>query len=235
MRFSSDIGCENCKSILKSIFYTLNNDQLQFLLVNKSCSMYKKGQYIFNRGAHPQGLFCVHSGKIKLSRTGDEGKEQIVRSAGEGDVIGYRALLSNDRYQSSAIALEDAAICFIPRQIFYDLLASNLGLAFEMMKLLSGDLKKAEQMITTLAQKPVRERMAETLLFLKETYGFEEDGITLNVTLTREELANLVGTATETGIRLLSEFKIEKIIELVGKRIKIINMPNLIKTANLED
>ena len=104
-----------------------------------------------------------------------------------------------------------------------------------MMKLLSGDLKKAEQMITTLAQKPVRERMAETLLFLKETYGFEEDGITLNVTLTREELANLVGTATETGIRLLSEFKIEKIIELVGKRIKIINMPNLIKTANLED
>jgi CRP/FNR family transcriptional regulator len=105
----------------------------------------------------------------------------------------------------------------------------------QIMKLLSNDLGKAEHKITDLAQKPVRERMAEAILFLKETYGTENDGKTLNISLSREEIANVVGTATETAIRLLSEFKSDQIIELQAKKIKIINSEKLLKTANIHD
>jgi CRP/FNR family transcriptional regulator len=103
----------------------------------------------------------------------------------------------------------------------------------EILKMLSIELRKAEQMITDLAQKPVRERMAEALLFLKETYGFEADNQTINVVLSREDIANLVGTATETAIRLLSEFKHDAIVAFEGKKIKLINMDKLIHIANL--
>jgi CRP/FNR family transcriptional regulator len=152
-----------------------------------------------------------------------------------GDVLGYRALLSGDRYSASAVALEDTQICFIPKELFINVLKLDQGLAFEMMKLLSDELHKAEVKLTHLAQKPIRERLAETLLFIKETYGFEADGITLNVRLSREEIANLVGTATESAIRLLSEFKKDGIVELDGKKIKILRQKELIKTANLQD
>jgi CRP/FNR family transcriptional regulator len=165
---------------------------------------------------------------------GDEGKEQIVRLAKSGDIVGYKALLSGDRYSATATALEDCNVCFIPREIFLVILQKDAALSFEMMKVLSDELKKAEEKITHLAQKPVRERVAETILFLKETYGLYADNH-VNVSLTREEIANLVGTATETAIRLLSEFNKDHIIELSGKKIKILDQNKLIKTANLFD
>lgn len=101
-----------------------------------------------------------------------------------------------------------------------------------MIRLLASDLRTAEDHLTELAQKPVRERLAKALLFLKEKYGFEEDKATINVSLSREEIADLVGTATETAIRLLSDFRNDNIIELVGKKIKISNLEKLIKTAH---
>ena len=104
-----------------------------------------------------------------------------------------------------------------------------------MMKMLSDELHKTEIKLTHLAQKPIRERLAETLLFIKETYGYEEDGITLNVRLSREEIANLLGTATESAIRLLSEFKKDGMVELDGKKIKILSQKELVRTANLQD
>ena len=173
--------------------------------------------------------------ELKLSHAGDDGKEQIVRLLKAGDIMGYRALLSGDRYSSSAVALEDTQICFIPKDLFINVLKHDSNLAFEIMKLLSDELHKTEIKLTHLAQKPIRERLAETLLFIKETYGFEDDGITLNVRLSREEIANLVGTATESAIRLLSEFKKDGMVELEGKKIKILNHRDLVKTANLQD
>jgi CRP/FNR family transcriptional regulator len=200
----------------------------------KICSTIKKGETIFREGSYASGVFCINTGKIKLSMFGDEGKEQIVRMAKPGDIIGYKALLSGDRYSATASALEDCNVCFIPREIFLLILQKDASLSFEMMKLLSNELKKAEEKITHLAQKPVRERVAETILFLKETYGVDAEN-NVNVTLSREEIANLVGTATETAIRLLSEFNKDHIIELSGKKIKILNLNKLVKTANLYD
>ena len=150
-------------------------------------------------------------------------------------VLPQPAQISGHINSASAVALEDTQVCFIPKDLFINVLKHDTGLAFEMMKLLSDELHKAELKITHLAQKPIRERLAETLLFIKETYGFEEDGITLNVRLSREEIANLVGTATESAIRLLSEFKKDGMVELDGKKIKILKHKELIRTANLQD
>lgn len=229
--FSAD--CQNCGSRQKGIFCHLQHSEVEELNDMKSCMIFKKGQLIFGEGSHPLGLYCINTGKIKIAHSGEDGKEQIVRMAKEGDVLGYRALLTSERYNASAVALDDSEICFIPRDTFFNVLKHNPQLAFEIIKMLSTELRKAEQRITDLAQKPVRERMAEGLLFLKETYGYETDGATIDVVLSREDIANLVGTATETAIRLLSEFKQAGIVAFVGKKIKILDIDALIKTAHI--
>ena len=227
--------CQSCAQMNTSVFCKAKIEYLNQINSQKVCNTFKKGQTIFNEGSYPFGVFCINSGKVKLAHLGDDGKEQIIRLLRGGDVIGYRALLSGERYSASAVALEDTQVCFVPKELFIYILKNDAGLTFEMMKLLSDELHKTELKLTHLAQKPVRERLAEVLLFIKETYGFEEDGITLNVRLSREEIANLVGTATESTIRLLSEFKRDSMVELDGKKIKIINQKKLLRTANLQD
>jgi CRP/FNR family transcriptional regulator, polysaccharide utilization system transcription regulator len=229
------LSCQHCKARFGSIFCKAEGEQLATLNAARVCSLYKKGQVIFQEGAYSFGIYCINSGKIKLSHSGDDGREQIIRLVKAGDIMGYKALLSGERYTATAIALEDAQVCFIPKDLFLSVLQSDPSLSLEMMRILSSELRKAELKITHLAQKPVRERLAETLLFIHETYGVESDGQTLNVRLSREEIANLVGTATESAIRLLSEFKKEGMIELEGKKIRLLNMKGMIKTANLQD
>lgn len=225
--------CETCGTRHKSIFCHLDIEEMAAFNNAKSCMSFKKGQVIFSEGGHPLGLFCINDGKVKIEHTGDDGKEQILRMAKGGDVLGYRALLSSERYNASAVALDDTDVCFIPRDPFFNVLKDNPRLSLDIIKMLSTELRKAEDTITDLAQKPVRERMAEALLFLKETYGFEADGQTIDVVLSREDIANLVGTATETAIRLLSEFKKDGIVESAGKKLKIADLSKLIKTANV--
>ena len=226
--------CKNCSYKHISVFCNTDLIKMEEIEKGKVCTSFKKGETLFREGAYASGVFCIYSGKVKLSMLGDEGKEQIVRMVKPGDIIGYKALIIGDRYSSSAIALEDCNVCFIPREKFIEVLKKDAGLSFELMKVISDELKRAEGKITHLAQKPVRERVAETILFLKETYGLDTDNH-INVFLTREEIANLVGTATETAIRLLSEFNKDHIIELSGKKIKILNHDKLVKTANLFD
>lgn len=227
--------CQHCEQRFTSILCKSRGEYLEQFNEQKVSSHYKKGQVIFNEGAYPFGIYCINSGKIKLSHQGDDGKEHITRLLRGGDVLGYRALLSGGRYNASAVVLEDTQVCFIPKELFVTALKNDAVLSFEVMKLLSVELQRAELKITHLAQKPVRERLAETLLFIKETYGYEQDGITLNVRLSREEIANLVGTATESTIRLLSEFRKDGLIELDGKKISFLDMNALVRTANLQD
>lgn len=227
-------SCKTCKTRTSSIFCCLKGDLLEELDFNKNCITIKKGQGIFFENNRPQGLYCVHVGKIKISKTGTGGKEQIVRFAKDGDVIGYRAMLSGETYSANAVALEDSEICFIPKDSFIKIVQNNTELAFKLMDLVAKDLKQAEKKITELSQKPVRERTAEALLMLLEFYGVEADG-TLNINLTREDLAGIVGTATETLIRILSDFKSHHIIETVAKKIKILDKNQLIRISELYD
>lgn len=235
-----DIGhcsydCRECPNCKISVFSDLNDDQFDFLNYEKSIVQLHKGQVLFLQDTKPHGLYCIKKGKIKIFRRGSEGKEQIVRLAADADVVGYRALLSEESYQCGAAALEETTLCYVPRQALKQIMENNVNIYKKMISLLSNDLKNAESKISELAQKPVRERVAETLMVLKNKYGLEADGATLNVVLSREEMANLVGTATESLIRILSDFRKEGIIELDHKKIRIVDFEHLYTTAHLYD
>ncbi len=227
--------CSECQSRLCSIFDELSDKELDLVSHNKGGNLYRRGQNIFYEGTRPSGLYCINAGKVKVYKLDFTGKEQIVRLAKGGDVLGYRSLVSGELYSSFASPLEDSLICFIPKDIFFSVLRSNTNLSIKVMKLLSHDLKTAENRIADMAQKPVRERLAEALLILREFYGLQDDGETLDVALTREDLANIVGTATETVIRFLSEFKHDNLIDLKGRKIKILKHSALIKAAKIYD
>ena len=234
MAILDEHNCLHCGSRADSIFGCLNLEDTSVLSDVKACTQYKKGQYLFSENGYPLGLYCINHGKIKLATSGINGKEQILRLLKEGDVVGYRSLLSQDRYHCSAIALEDCSVCFIPKDKFFEMIKSNPKLNFELLKLLSNNLKQAEEQLVSMAQKNVRERMAEALLFFKATYGINEADKSLNINFSREEIADFVGTSTETVIRLLSEFNHDKIVTLIGKKIAITNLEKLVTTANLE-
>ena len=200
----------------------------------KTCAFFKKGQIMMHEGSRPNGVYCIYSGKAKLFRLGTEGKEQIIRFAKEGDLIGYRALLSSEQLSASIQVLEDTHACFIPRSEMFKMIEINSKFSLEVMKMACHELGEAGRLITNLAQKTVRERLAEVLLLLVSTFGTDENG-NIDVSLTREEIANIVGTATESVIRLLSEFKDDEYIVLKGRKIKIMNKPALAKVGQVFD
>lgn len=228
-------GCYYCNARFRSVFADLSLDETRALDLSKNCVTYKKGQVIFEEDTYPHGLYCVNSGKIKITQTGADGREQIVHLAKNGDIMGYRAILSGDKYSCSATAIEASTLCFIPTSVFISMVERNAGMAFKMIHLLSDELKTAEKTITDLAQKSVKERLAQGILLLKESYGYEEDGCTIDISITREEIASIVGTARETATRLLTELSKEKSIELKGKKIKILSQQKLIQAANVFD
>jgi len=179
-----------------------------------------------------KGFYCVHSGIIKIFKTGFDGKEQIIRFAKPGDIIGYRSVLSNEPACTTAEVIEDCIICNIPATTLFHLVKTNGDFALELMQLTCKELGEANEYLTDIAQKTVRERLAEIILNLESEFGSDEDSV-LRITLTREEMANLVGTATESVIRLLSEFKADRLISLNGRKIKILDKPGLKRIATL--
>jgi CRP/FNR family transcriptional regulator len=228
-------ACSSCQSRVYSIFNETKESELNALSANKCGNLYKKGQVIYYEGNKPLGLFCINKGKVKVYKTNSEGKEQILRLAKDGDVIGYASLMNGELYSSSASVLEDAMICYVPKNVFLNLVQSNSSLSLRVIQLLSHDMNYAETRIANTAYNSVRERLAETLLMLKEFSGYESDQTTLKTALSREDLANMVGTATETVIRLLSEFNHEKMISIEGRKIKILDYPSLMQAANIAD
>lgn len=232
MKEEREHNCSACKARINSIFKELKGDALNKLDEAKSCKQYHKGEVIFNEGSFPRGLFCVQSGKIKLSQIGADGKEQILHLAHDGDVMGYRAILGKDTYSCSALALEDSKVCFIPKTQFNNLVENNGKLTLQIVHLLTDELKEAERKITNTAQQPVKNRIAQSLISLIKNYGFEQDQTTINVSIKREELANLAGTTRETATRLLYDLQEQKIVELAGKKIKILNELLLNNLAN---
>jgi len=233
---SKRLSCSTCERRINSILRDADERVIEDLDANKACYTYKKGQVIFSEGIPPTGLFCIHQGKVKVYKTGGEGREKIVRLAGDGDVLGYRALLTGFQSTVSAAALEDSVICCIPRDTFFNMLRSNGNFSMRIIELLSNELGRAEEQILQIAQKPVRERLAEALLALRETYGTENgDGATLNVRLSREELSGIVGTAVETLVRTLAEFKKARVISTEKKKIRILDPQRLAEIGKIHE
>ncbi len=225
--------CVACKTRSNSVFAALSGDNLQDLSNNRVCYKVDKGDYVFKEGTYPTGLYCVHQGKLKVVHMGVDGKEKIVHMVRNGNVMGYRAVLSGEKLSCSAVALEDSQLCFIPKNVFLALLEKSHKLALEVLHMVSTELRQAEKTITDLSSLPAKQRIAQALILLKERFGFAEDGKTLAVSLSREELANLAGTTRETVIRVLTAFDNLKIIELQAKKIKVLQLKKLIEAADV--
>lgn len=228
----ANISCLHCKSREACIFNETGSIDLEELDSLKGCYHFKKGETIFREGTYPHGLHCINSGKVKVTQAGADGKEHIVHLSKDGDLMGYRAVFGEDLYACSAVALEDSIICFVPTQVFIGMVTKNPKLVFKVMHLFSSELKIAERNITDIAQKSVKERLAQGLLLLKESFGFENDNATLNIAMTREDIANIVGTPRETVTRLLFELGREGVISLTGRKIKILDQLKLFRIAN---
>lgn len=212
--------CEQCIVRELSSLKALKKDELINLANCKTSYTIKKGESIFEEGDTVNGIFCIKDGVCKLSKLSANGKDQIVKLVKSGELLGQRSMISEEPTNLSAVALEDMDVCFIPKQEIMSYFDTNNQFSMEVMKTICGDLKDADDHMVSMAQKTVKERLAETLLFLEDTFGKNEDG-TLHIQLSREELAGMIGTATESCIRLLSEFKKNDWIELVGKKIAL--------------
>jgi CRP-like cAMP-binding protein len=218
--------CELCLHHFNSVFKNLNSEQLESVNFEKSCRLYKKGDIIYHEGNRTSGFYCISSGIIKVFKTGIEGREQIIRFVKKGDILGYRSLISKEAACSTAKVIEDAVMCFIPSEILFSLVKSNIDFAMEIMQRTAKELGESNKLLVDMAQKNVRERLASVLIMLAETFELDDNKI-LQINLTREELANIVGTATESVIRLLSEFKQDDLIDLKGRKIIIKNLDEL--------
>jgi CRP/FNR family transcriptional regulator, polysaccharide utilization system transcription regulator len=214
------------------IFKGLSKPELEKLHDTMVCSQFKKGTIIYHEGSRINGTYVVVDGVLKIYKTGFDGKEQIIRFAKNGDLIGFRSVISDELACTTAKVINDVVMCYIPGDELTHLIKESPEFAMNLMKLTCRELGESNKYLTDIAQKTVRERLAEVLLLLMDTFDVEPDG-TLKISLTREELANMVGTATESVIRLLSEFKSDKLIELNGRKVKLLNIPKLIKIGNV--
>lgn len=224
--------CDKCALETGAIFRYLTRDEVDMINFEKEFRLFRRGDVLYNEGSRISGFYCIHSGIIKVFKTGLDGKEQIIRFAKPGDIIAYRSVLSNEVACTSAKVIEDSQVCFIPAEILISLVKSNSTYALELLKLACHELGEANSFITDIAQKTVRERLAEILLLLVHDFGLDEQNY-LQISLTREELANIVGTATESVIRLLSEFKSDKLVELTGRKIRVLDKKGLEKISNV--
>jgi CRP-like cAMP-binding protein len=219
-------NCENC--IIKELnsLKVLSEDELTDITRHKSTHFFKKGDILFEEGAHLNGVFCLRNGKCKVTKLSPNGNEQIVRFIQKGELIGHRSVISETTAHLTVTALEDMEACFIPKNKIYESFKSNKEFSIDITRSICTDLDNANLSIANMAQKNVKERLADSLLFFYKTFGVDDEGY-LNINLSREEIANSIGTATESSIRLLSQFKKDNLIEIKGKKIKIINETKL--------
>ncbi|NBY41078.1 MAG: Crp/Fnr family transcriptional regulator [Flavobacteriia bacterium] len=220
-----NITCSTCRKRKESLLGGLEQNEVTHLEDHKTCSYYKKNQSLFLEGSYPRGVFCINEGKVKIFKRGDGGKEQIIQIVKGGELVGFRALFSEDYYKVSAETLEDCNICFIRKEDFMSMMDTNPMLRNGILKEISTELADRADFITNMAQKSVRERLAFALLMLMDIYEDEP------INLSREDMANFVGTATETLIRLLKELKTEGLIEIQTRKITVLDRKKLLDIA----
>ncbi|AXB57234.1 Crp/Fnr family transcriptional regulator [Flavobacterium fluviale] len=223
--------CDQCIVRQLSSLKALNKEEVIKLANSKTTYKIKKGEAIFEEGEVTNGVFCVKDGVGKLSKLSANGKDQIVKLVKSGELLGQRSMISNEPANLTAKAIADMEVCFIPKTEIINFFNSNNQFSLNMMQSVCEDLKESENEKIALVQKTVKQRLAETLLQLHEAFGEDTDK-TLKVQLTREELAGIIGTATESCIRLLSDFNKLELIELVGKKIMLKNVRALKKLAD---
>ncbi len=224
---------ETCLEGPGSIFKELLKKDQEVLIENHTYAHYRKGEVIFREGEKPSGLISLASGKVKIFKEGVGGREQILRMVKPAGLLGYRSLFAGMNYSASAIALEDSTICIIDKDSIMKLVSQNSELSMKIIKLISQELGFSNNRTVSLTQKHIRGRLAESLIVLRDTYGFESDGTTLKAYLSREDIANLSNMTTSNAIRTLSTFASEDVIAIEGRKIRIIDPARLERISTL--
>lgn len=222
--------CEQCIVRQLSSLKALNKDEIVKLANSKTTYSIKKGDALFEEGDATNGVFCIKKGIGKLSKLSANGKDQIIKLVQYGELLGQRSMISNEPANLTAKAIEDMEVCFIPKSEIIHFFNTNNQFSMNLMQSVCEDLRESENDKIALVQKTVKQRLAEALLYLHDSFGENEDK-TLKVQLSREELAGMIGTATESCIRLLSEFNKLNLIKLVGKKIVLEDLKGLKKLA----
>jgi len=217
----------------ESILKDLPAEDFELLTANKTEQVYSKGEIIFREAAYPAGIFYIVDGKVKKYKVDKDGKEHIIYVANQGEILGYHAILSEDRYPDSASALEKSRIAFIPKEDFLTTLQQSAVLSKRLLKTLSHEFAVLANSLSVFAQKSVRERLALQLIVLREKYKVNfQPGMPVEINISRDDLANIVGTVRESLVRILSEFKEAGIVETKGRKIIVHDVNRLIKIAN---
>lgn len=224
---------ELCLEGSSSIFKGLNQKDKEELICQHTLVIIKKGQYLFKEGEKPHGLICLASGKVKVFKNGVGGRCQILKLVRQQNFIGYKALFSDVPWSVSAIAIEDSAICIFEKNSFIRILKKNPGLSLKLIKVIADELGFSNNRTVSLTQKHIRGRLAESILILRDTYGYEADGKTIRVSLSREDIANLSNMTTSNAIRTLSNLAAEGIIEITGRMISILDGTQLERISEL--
>ena len=218
---------------IPDLWQPLTQEQREFLAQNFTIQKYKKNETIYCEGETPMHLMCLLSGKVKIYKEGVGGRSQIIRVLKTKEYFAYRAFFAEGNFVTAASAFEPCTICLIPMPAIMKLIKDNSELALFFIRQLSIDLGISDERTVNLTQKHIRGRLAESLLFLKDTYGVEEDESTLSIYLSREDLANLSNMTTSNAIRTLSNFATEKLITIDGRKIKIIDEEKLKKISKI--
>lgn len=222
--------CEQCIVRQLNSLKELTKDELIKMSNCKTSRTIKKGEVLFDEGEYINGVFCIKEGVCKISKRSDNGKEQIVHLIKRGDLLGERSLINEEVSNLKATALNDMEICFIPKQEIINDLNKNQNFTLSVLKNMANSLKNADNLIVDMALKTAKQRLAHLLLYLDDKFNENSEGA-IDINLSREDIGSIIGTATENTIRLLSELKKKKIINLKGKHIYILNSLELEKVS----
>ena len=218
---------------LSEVWRVLTDKEREVLRNNAYIQRFKRNELIYCEGDEPREMMCLLKGKVKIYKDGVGGRSQIIRMIKPIQYFGYRANFAGEKYLTNASAFEASTVCMIPMTIVTDFIMTNPQLAMFFIRQLSTDLGISDERTVNLTQKHIRGRLAESLIFLKDSYGLEEDGATLSIYLAREDLANLSNMTTSNAIRTLSTFVAEHIIAIDGRKIKLIDEDRLRKISRL--
>ena len=220
--------CEQCIVRQFNSLKTLTKDELMRVSACKTTQVIKKGDTIFEEGDTLNGIYCIRDGVCKMTKLSENGKDQVVKLALKGGMIGQRSLISGEPSNLTATAVNDMQVCFVPKSEIIQDLQKNPDFSMDVLKNMAKDLKNSDDQLVDMAQKTVKQRLANTLVYIHQKFGSDENGF-LVLTLSREDYASIVGTATESAIRILSQFKKQGLISTKGKQIKIEDETGLLR------
>lgn len=226
-------ACQTCLDTPGSVFEDLPTEDKETLANRHTARFFKKGEMIYQLGDRPSGVLCLANGKVKIFQEGITGREQILRLSKPVGFIGYRAFFADENYKASAVAIEDSVVCQFHRDDVMSMVQNRPEMMMKILKNLASELGVSNKRTVNLTQKHIRGRLAESLLFLINTYGFEDDGSTIKAYLSREDLANLSNMTTSNAIRTLSTFSGEGVVDIDGRRIRLIDQRKLERISEL--